>query len=315
MMKKAVMCLVFLSVAGLFIARLGEDVSAQSIAVISQEFAEAYTHPWLGAPISAFFEQGEVVDVNSYADGWVTFVHEDQSAHIPKSSVAIIQAQALVVSSSAVLLDAPTTFAGVYTSVPMGTVLSAIGYFGDFFAVYLMGNGTAYVHRSDIIGPMLDFLLEYGPAMSLNGFVYSGRPILYADTEFFTEIDLFRQDVVAFAMQFLGTPWRWGGTNLTGGVDCSGFVFSVFRHHGITLNRSSRDQIRNGTIVSRHELLPGDLVFFATGRGGGITHVGIYIGGGDFVHSSSIRSGGVRVSSLYEAYYQRTYVNAARIIH
>lgn len=125
--------------------------------------------------------------------------------------------------------------------------------------------------------------------------------------------------VVAFAKEFLGTPYVWGGTNLNRGVDCSGFVYSVMRNFGITLNRSSRDQIYNGRNVSKSQLRAGDLVFFDTTNArnrGYISHVGIYIGDGKFIHSSSSsKSYCVTISSLSENYYTMRYVGATRVLN
>ncbi|MDR1689941.1 MAG: C40 family peptidase [Clostridiales bacterium] len=121
--------------------------------------------------------------------------------------------------------------------------------------------------------------------------------------------------IINYARKFLGTPYVWGGTNLNKGVDCSGFVYSVMKDFGITLNRSSRQQYQNGYTVSKANLNVGDLVFFDTDRGGYISHVGIYIGGGQFIHSSSSkRTWGVTISSLSEAYYTNTYYGAVRIL-
>jgi len=124
--------------------------------------------------------------------------------------------------------------------------------------------------------------------------------------------------IAAYAQQFLGTRYAWGGTNLNSGVDCSGFVFAVYRDLGYRLNRVSRDQINNGVRVNRSELQPGDLVFFdttnATNRGY-ISHVGIYIGNGQFVHaSSSTRTPYVVIHSLSETYYNTRYVGACRVV-
>ena len=123
--------------------------------------------------------------------------------------------------------------------------------------------------------------------------------------------------VIAYGKQFLGTPYAWGGTNLNRGVDCSGFVYSVYNHFGVYLNRSSAAMSYNGTRVNKANLQMGDLVLFDTNgsNNGQISHVGIYIGGGQFIHSSSSkRTWGVTISSLNEAYYQRTYVTARRVI-
>lgn len=117
--------------------------------------------------------------------------------------------------------------------------------------------------------------------------------------------------VVAKAAEYLGTPYRYGGSS-PAGFDCSGFTKYIFSQFDISLNRSSSDQYSNGVAVSRDELLPGDLVFFNTY--GGISHVGIYCGNGKFIHSSSPSSGGVIYSSLSEKYYAPKYVGARRVI-
>ena len=113
-------------------------------------------------------------------------------------------------------------------------------------------------------------------------------------------------EVVAYAKQFLGNPYRWGGTSLTKGADCSGFVLSVMKHFGVTLNRTSRDQAKNGAAVSKSELRAGDLVFFG---GKTISHVGIYIGNNQFIHASDSKTG-IIISSLSR---RSDYVTARRI--
>jgi len=89
------------------------------------------------------------------------------------------------------------------------------------------------------------------------------------------------QAVLNYAYKFLGVPYVWGGSSPSG-FDCSGFTSYVFRHFGVNLPRVSRDQASVGTKVSYSNLRAGDLVFFGTS---GITHVGIYIGGGNMIHS------------------------------
>lgn len=98
-----------------------------------------------------------------------------------------------------------------------------------------------------------------------------------------------RNAVVAYAKQFLGNPYKYGGTSLTEGADCSGFVMSVFSHFGISTGRSSRDQAGRGKEISVSEVQPGDLLFYASG--GYINHVGIYIGGGQIIHASNPSTG------------------------
>ncbi|MCL1863571.1 MAG: C40 family peptidase [Defluviitaleaceae bacterium] len=115
--------------------------------------------------------------------------------------------------------------------------------------------------------------------------------------------------IVETAMNYLGTRYLWGGTT-PNGFDCSGFMVYLFSPHGISLNRTSRDMARNGVEVSRSELEPGDLLFFGGSR---INHVGLYIGDGQFIHSSSDRWG-VIISNLSAHYNERTFTTARRVV-
>jgi len=100
----------------------------------------------------------------------------------------------------------------------------------------------------------------------------------------------FRNKIVNYACQFVGNPYVWGGTSLTHGCDCSGFVQSVLKNFGIYLPRVSRDQAGSGSKVSSDSMKPGDLIFYAN-RSGTINHVGMYIGNGQVVNAASRRSG------------------------
>jgi cell wall-associated NlpC family hydrolase len=98
-----------------------------------------------------------------------------------------------------------------------------------------------------------------------------------------------RAAIVAYAKQFLGNPYVYGGTSLTNGTDCSGFTQGVFAHFGITTGRSSRDQAANGRTISVSSAQPGDLLFYSSGNY--INHVAIYIGNGQIIHAASKKSG------------------------
>ena len=114
-------------------------------------------------------------------------------------------------------------------------------------------------------------------------------------------------DVLAYAMKFVGYPYVYGGSS-TSGFDCSGFTQYVYKHFGVTLNRTASAQSANGTAVSRSNLQPGDLVMF----GSPINHVGIYAGGGRIVHAAN-PSRGVTTDTINSGYYNINYVCARRI--
>ena len=118
-----------------------------------------------------------------------------------------------------------------------------------------------------------------------------------------------RTGIVETAETFLGLPYRWGGTSAEGGFDCSGLTMVVYQLNGLNLPRTSRDQFRAGTGVAREGLDKGDLVFFAISGTGKISHVGIYVGDGRFIHSPG-KGKVVRIDSLSDGYYDARFMGA-----
>jgi peptidoglycan DL-endopeptidase LytE len=117
--------------------------------------------------------------------------------------------------------------------------------------------------------------------------------------------------VRASALGYLGTPYVWGGTTPSG-VDCSGLVYLVYSPYVANLPRTSYDQWTAGVAVDRADLAPGDLVFFNT-DGSGASHVGIYIGDGQFVHPAATAQR-VIVDRLDASYYATHYLGARRVL-
>ncbi len=103
-----------------------------------------------------------------------------------------------------------------------------------------------------------------------------------------------RNNIVNYALKFLGNPYVWGGTSLTQGADCSGFTQSVFRDNGISIPRTSRSQAASGKRISISEMQPGDLIFYD--KDDYINHVAIYIGNGKVISASSPKAG-IRIST------------------
>ena len=116
--------------------------------------------------------------------------------------------------------------------------------------------------------------------------------------------------IVQMAQQYMGTPYAWGGSS-PGGFDCSGFIYYIYSQFGISLPRMSDGQFEVGRAISGDNLLPGDLVFFTTYEPGA-SHVGIYLGGGRFIHASSA-AGEVTITPLGKSYYQERYLGARRV--
>jgi cell wall-associated NlpC family hydrolase len=121
------------------------------------------------------------------------------------------------------------------------------------------------------------------------------------------------QDLAAYALGLIGVAYRWGGETPDAGLDCSGLVRHVFQQvTGVTLPRTSKELSRLGDAVARHELAPGDLVFFDTRRFA-FSHVGIYLGDSRFIHAPR-RGRDVEIAELDNRYWLRHFNGARRLV-
>ena len=155
---------------------------------------------------------------------------------------------------------------------------------------------TAYV-RADLLSDKKDSTVTPGSSTGNGGGTVSGSGTA--------------SEIANFAMSFIGYSYVWGGKTPSTGFDCSGLMYYVLTNYGYKMNRVANDQMSQGTYVSRSDLQVGDLVFF--GYGNYANHVGMYIGGGNFVHAST-PSTGVRINSLDESYYKTRFLCGRRII-
>lgn len=138
------------------------------------------------------------------------------------------------------------------------------------------------------------------------------RPVLAAPPE---SANPAAEDVLFRALGLVGTPYKWGGNTPDSGFDCSGLIGFVYRDAaGIALPRSTRDMlVMRAPSVGRGQLQSGDLVFFATSGGSHVSHAGIYVGEGRFVHAPAT-GGTVKLDSLDKPYWQKAYLDAKRVI-
>ena len=179
------------------------------------------------------------------------------------------------------------------TSLNDGAVVTIVGIDNGWYKVKTSGGSVGYV-SSDYMVTCKDSAGSRGDSTAVA--VSSGLG----------------QQVVDYAKQYLGTPYVYGG-NGPNSFDCSGFTSYVYRHFGYTLNRTATGQLSNGVSVSKSELQPGDLVFFKSGGSKPVSHVGIYVGGGQFIHAST-NTYEVRYDNLTSGYYNNVYVYARRVL-
>jgi cell wall-associated NlpC family hydrolase len=122
-----------------------------------------------------------------------------------------------------------------------------------------------------------------------------------------------REEIVRTAESFIGVPYLYGGSSPDEGFDCSGLTMAVYDLNGLRLPRSSREQYGTGDPVPRRELTKGDLVFFSTKMDGKVSHVGVYIGDGRFIHAPG-QGRKITVDALSSRYFERRYVGARTYI-
>ncbi|MDE6015190.1 MAG: C40 family peptidase [Acetatifactor sp.] len=187
--------------------------------------------------------------------------------------------------------DEADTNGAIMTQVLKGEELDFVDDLGDWIQVSLDGEDAYVAAEFVTVEEKLD------TAITMTELLY-GQGV--SDV---------RVDLVEYAKQFLGNPYVWGGTSLTKGADCSGFVLSVYKKYGVKLSHSSRAQANEGTKISASELLPGDLVFYANSSGT-INHVAIYIGGGQVIHASNPTSG-IKINK----YNYRTPKKCVRVLY
>lgn len=169
--------------------------------------------------------------------------------------------------------------------------------------------------------------IEEDAIVTVNGLVdgwydvtceYGTEGYIRSDFLDLTESSSSNSDIAATAKQYLGTGYVYGGASPRG-FDCSGFTMYVYSQHGYSLPHSATSQWQSGLgtrVYSISELQPGDLVFFndpSRNAGKACSHAGIYTGDGQFIHSSSSRSGGVIVSSLTSGYYNTCFVGGIQV--
>lgn len=185
----------------------------------------------------------------------------------------------------------PDTSSNVLTTYTLGDKLAVIGINNGWYKVK-DGSFTGYL-RSDF----MNIVDAYNPANTTK----DGAP---APSKTGNEL-------VDFALQYVGYNYKYGGMSPSTGFDCSGFASYVFKQFGVTLTRNSAGQYKNdGTKISKDDLTPGDLLFFGSGKN--VNHVGIYMGNDEFVHASGERVG-VVISRIDSTYYINHYIGAKRI--
>ena len=303
-MKKHIRLLVLLSaltmlLAALTISAAADDTVKLGIGIVDATGLRLRESPSTDSTVINSAYQDDVVVVLADCGEWYKVIYNLDVGYMYKEYVIFKAVENADLGEAEVncalvnLRAKPNSSAEQLKQLEQGETVNIIGLNNGWYKVdyiTVLGWTTGYI-RSDLLA-----LTEVPPQNSN-----------------YTYQQSVAQQLVNYSMNYLGVPYVWGGTT-TSGFDCSGFTQYVFRQFGYELYRVAESQmLYNGATVNKNELQVGDLVFFANtyASNEAATHVGIYIGGNQFIHAAS---GGVKITDLSNDYYAVRYAGARRII-
>lgn len=264
--------------------------------VVNADALNLRTAAGLDAQSKLLIPEGAFLLVEERSGDWYKVMYNGTEGYVSAQYIDFAEAMdgsydfsASVAGNYVRMRSGASTSNGVVGYYNAGTQVSVLGVSGNWLKVSASG-AVGYI-RSD--------LLNYGGQAGADAGTYVSSASL-------------GEQIVATAKEYLGYGYVWGGMS-TSGFDCSGFVNYVYKLYNYSMNRTAQSIYSNdGTSVDKESLQPGDLVFFGY-SGSSVTHVGMYIGDGQFIHASS-SAGMVVITELSQSYYTRMYVGAKRII-
>jgi cell wall-associated NlpC family hydrolase len=303
-----VVILFFLLTAGFVYA---ENIGTGTI---TGDSVNVRSNPDTSAKVIIQLAKGAKVNILANEGDWCKVTYSDSTGWIFSQFLTIRDeaiAAGTINATDVNVRSKPDTSSEVLTKLDKSAKVSIYERSGDWCRIKIGEDRYGWVNK--------EYITLRGESVS-RGLTNEITPPVEPDTNEDTssvsdeEKDI-RQQVVAYAKKFIGVRYVYGGTSPKG-FDCSGFVQYVFKHFGITLERSAADQGQHGTKIDRSDLRPGDLVFFDTNGGlNGIKHVGIYIGDGEFIHASSGSDHHrVVISDLTEGFYNKSYMRSRQYI-
>lgn len=250
---------------------------------------------------------GTRVAILDETDGWYKVAYNGEvgymsADYVESQPIMNIECGGAKVTTSVLnMRSGPGTENSIVTKLYEGSVAKIIGINNAWFKVQY-GGETGY------ISPDYVSIVPYKATAAASAPVAVSTSSGSASTASGT-----RQQIIDYAAKLLGCKYVYGG-NTPSGFDCSGYVKYVFKHFGVDLTRTSANQYANSVRIKKSELKIGDLVFFSQNAGSSkVGHVGIYVGGGQFIHAAAPGKG-VRYDSLNSTYYSSHYIGSGRVL-
>lgn len=285
---------------------LGASAASLGAGTVTASALRLRAEPSTSASILATATSGcQVVVLSEEGGGWYKvdfntiegYMYGDFLEVKPETEADLGYAYITTGSSSLNLRSGPGTAYGKVASIPGSSVVPICGISESWYKVTYAGC-TGYI-SSDYVQLVKD----------TNGTRADGDDAQVASASSDSTLG---SQIISYAKQYLGCPYVYGASGPSR-FDCSGFTKYVYAHFGYSLNRSANDQLKNGVKVARTAMEPGDLVFFKATSTKSASHVGIYIGNGQFIHASSTGDV-VKISDLSSGYYCSVLVGVRRIL-
>ena len=285
-------------------------VTLTNNAYITGDNVNVRIKPSTDSEIIDVFDLGKEINVSSQSDNWYKVNYGGQAAWVFGEYVEVVNKNfsvevagtskfdyVYVVSQQGInLREYPTVSSNKKLSLAFGAKLKVVTQINqEWLQVQTNDGDEGYVYQ------------EFVDEKSLEN---TTPKVMSVTTENDSTLS---SSIISYAKQFLGTKYVWGGESLTDGIDCSGFTQKVMAKFNISIPRTAKEQATVGKFVDRNSLSTCDLVFFDTLNKGYITHVGMYIGNGKFIHSSSSKNHtGIVITDLSN--YSNAYRTARRVI-
>ncbi len=284
-------------IAIIIVALLCPSALAVSSGTVTADALRIRSEPSTSSNIRGLIYRGGAVTINETVGDWHKISYSGIEGYVHSDYVSI---SGTVSGNAGVQAGTIGTVSGMSVRMRAGASLSAAvyGYYNTGAQFTVLGTEGEWVNvktSAGLVGYMHSNYLKISSAGSAPAVGGVG------------------DQMVATAKLYLGTPYVWAGMSPSG-FDCSGFVYYLYKNYGYSLHRVAQDMYSyDGVFVDKANLQVGDIVCFGYGPYS-ITHVGMYIGNGQFIHSSS-GSGYVVITDLSQNYYTRMYVGAKRILN
>ena len=313
-MKKLKKLTMVLLAAALLFTMLAIPASAASeaygAATVTASALNVRTGPGTSSSrVGLVYRNDRVVILERTSDSWYKINYQGMEGYVSTDYLKDVlraenfNATGTLIATNVRVRSGPSTS---YSQISMVTK-------GDEVQVIGINNGWYKIKSSSYTGYVRSDFIEITGAPKSSGSSSSDSSSSSNSGSSSNSNSSVGEQIAALARSFVGYPYVYGEESPSRGFDCSGLVYYCYGQFGYSLSRTASKQYANhGTSVSKSELQPGDLVFFSS-NGYSVTHVGIYIGDGNFVHASTSTTG-VITSSLNSSYYTRVWFGAKRIV-